>query len=160
MVPFSPHHNRNLQGGLGLALLLLVTLVACQSNGPTMFDQTIPPERQIPLAEGGPHKGQADASSAVVAYAYKQLTSSRPDVNLELKGQIISVDRNIDQVNIYLLALDGQGKSISRTVVFASGYRRSVYFRRSWRFEKFVSLPPETAAMAFHAYTRRSRGRK
>ena len=160
MLPFIPRHGPKGHGCLWLALLMLVALIACQSNGPTMFEQTIPPNRWIPLTDGGPHEGQANASSAVVAYAYTRLPSSKPDVSLEVKGRIVSVESNIDQVNIYLLALDGQGKTISRTVVYASGYRRSVYFRQSWGFEKFVSLPPETATMAFHAYTRRSRGRR
>ena len=160
MLPFRPQHGPKLHACLWLAPLILVVLIACQSNGPTMFEQTIPPKRWIPLADGGPHKGQADASSAVVAYSYTRLPSSKPDVSLEVKGRIVSVESNIDQVNIYLLALDSLGKAISRTVVYASGYRRSVYFRQSWGFEKFVNLPPETATMAFHAYTRRSRGRK
>ena len=143
-----------------LALLLVITLVACRKNGPTMFDQTIPPQRWIPLADDGPHTGEANAGGAVVAYAYEQLFSPKPDVTLALKGRVVSVERNVDQVNIYLLGLDGQGKAISRKVVFASGFKRSVYFRQSWSFDKYVTLPPETANMAFHAYTRRSRGRR
>ena len=150
-------------GQAGCAALLLLAalfLTACQSDGRTMFDQTIPPQRWIPLGDGGPHAGKADAGSAIVAFEYEQLSSSKPDVNLALKGRIISVERNTDQVNIYVLALDGQGKAISRHVVYASGYRRSTYFRQSWSFEKHVTLPPGTANMAFHAYTKTSRGRK
>ncbi|MDJ0811879.1 MAG: hypothetical protein QNJ01_17370 [Desulfobacterales bacterium] len=110
--------------------------------------------------DGGPHTGKANAGSAVLSYTYERLPSSKPDVNLAIEGQILSVRGDVDQVNIYVLGLDGEGKAISRTVVFASGYRRSVYFRQSWGFQKYVTLPPETAAMAFHTYTKRSRGRK
>ena len=143
-----------------LTLLVVVVLAACRRNGPTLFDQTIPPHRWIELMDGGPHTGKANAGSAVLHYTYKRLPSSKPDINLSIEGQILSVQGDVEQVNIYVLGLDGQGKAISRTVIFASGYKRSVYFRQSWGFQKYVTLPPETAAMAFHTYTKRSRGRK
>ncbi len=152
--------SRNLTCCILLTLMVVVALAACRRNGPTLFDQTIPPNRWIQLMDGGPHTGKANAGSAVLAYSYERLPSSKPDVSLSIEGQILSVIGDVEQVNIYVLGLDGQGKAISRTVVFASGYKRSVYFRQSWGFQKYVTLPPETAAMAFHTYTKRSRGRK
>lgn len=145
-----------------IVIITLITafLGACQSSGPTLFDQTIPPDRWIRLADGGPHTGKADARNAVVAYTYTQQPSSKPHLNLAVSGQILSVRRNSIQVNVYLLALDGQGKAISRNIVYASGYGRSTYFRQTWTFDKYVTLPPETATIAFDALTKTSRGRR
>lgn len=143
-----------------LLVWAIVLLAACQSDGRPVFDKTVPPDKRIPLLDGGPHAGTADTGSTVVAYEYERQPSPTKEVVVHFKGRIVDVRFSTTTVNIYLLALDGQGQAIDRHMVYASGYRRSSYFRQSWRFDRHVILPPETAAIAFSDYTRASRGRK
>lgn len=143
-----------------MMLLLTTALWACQSGGPPRYDQIIAPARQIQLQDGGPHSGQADARRATVAYEYTRQPSSSPEVSLTVSGQILAAKSGIVQINIYLLALDPNGKVLFREVLYASGYRRTSNIRRPWAFDKTLTLPPETVALAFDANTRASPGRR
>ena len=144
-----------------LVLLAAVFLWACSSDGRPVFDKTMPPDQRIPLLDGGPHAGRADTGSTVVAYEYTRQPSSTSEVVVHVKGQILDVRISSFSVNIYLLALEGDGNVILRKVLYASGFKsRSVYFRRSSSFDKTITLPPETQALAIDSETRVSRGRK
>ncbi len=146
-----------------LALLLLVTalLWACQSDGRPVFDKVMPPEQRIPLLEGGPHAGTADTGTTVVSYAYTRKPSSTPEVVLHVEGHVRDVRVSSNMVSIYLLALESDGNVLLRRMLFSTGYRsNSVYFRQSWSFDKTVTLPPETMALAIDSETRSSRGRR
>lgn len=145
---------------LALAFMLAAALAACRSDGPLRAERIIVPERRIPLQEGGPHAGQANAGRATVAYQYVRHPSDESAVNLTVAGKILQVQRKSIQVNIYLLALDQGGRVVSRDVLFASGFKRSSNIRISWTFDKTLDLPPETTGIAFDAYTRASRGRR
>ncbi len=144
-----------------LFCLVIVLLAACQSDGRLVFDKTMPPDKRIPLLDGGPHAGRADAGSAIVAYAYTRQPSPTQEVVVNVKGHILDVRFSATMVNIYLLALENDGKVLLRRLLYTSGYRpNTVYFRRTWSFDKTVTLPPETAALAIDSETRRSRGRR
>ena len=146
---------------VAFVLLAAVFLWACSSDGRPVFDKTMPPDQRIPLLDGGPHAGRADTGSTVVAYEYTRQPSSTSEVVVHVKGQILDVRISSFSVNIYLLALEGDGNVILRKVLYASGFKsRSVYFRRSWSFDKTLTLPPETQALAIDSETRASRGRK
>ena len=143
-------------------LLLLVALLgACQSDGRPVFDKTIAPDRRIPLLDGGPHTGKADTGDAVVAYEYTRQPSSAAEVALHVKGEVLSVRRGNLMVNIYMMALEGDGNVLLRRLLYASGFKRgSTYIRPSWSFDKSLTLPPETSALAIDSETRASRGNK
>lgn len=145
---------------IALTLLLTAALVACQSGAPLRYDRTIATDRRIPLQDGGPHTGQANAGRAVVAYSYVRQPASSPEVSLTVSGQILSAKSGIVQINIYLLALDPNGKVLFREVLYASGYRRTSNIPVSRAFDKTLTLPPGTVALAFDAYTRDSPGRR
>ncbi len=147
--------------GVALALLTAVLFWACSSDGRPVFDKTMPPDKRIPLIDGGPHAGKADTGTTVVAYAYTRQPSSSPEVVVHVKGQVIDVRISTNMVNIYLLALESDGNVLLRKVLYASGYRSSsVYFRPTWSFDKTITLPPETQALAIDSDTRASRGRR
>ena len=142
-------------------LLAAVFLWACSSDGRPVFDKTMPPDQRIPLLDGGPHAGRADTGSTVVAYEYTRQPSSTSEVVVHVKGQILDVRISSFSVNIYLLALESDGNVILRKVLYASGFKsRSVYFRPTWSFDKTLTLPPETQALAIDSETRASRGRR
>ncbi len=148
-------------GLIVFALLAANLLWACQSDGRPVFDKVMPPEKRIPLLDGGPHTGTADTGTTVVAYAYTRQSSSTPEVVVHFKGHVTDVRISAMMVNIYLLALESDGNVLLRRLLYTSGYHTSsVYFRRSWSFDKTVTLPPETAALAIDSATRSSRGRR
>ena len=154
--------SRNLPCWILLTLLVVAALLtACQSDGRPVFDKIVPPEKHIPLMDGGPHQGRADTGETLVAYAYTRQPSSDSEVALHVQGQVLDVRISAMMVNIYLLALESDGNVILRRMLYTTGYRsRSTYFRLSWSFDKTVTLPPETAALAIDSQTRVSRGRK
>ena len=80
---------------------------------------------------------------------------------MHVSGHIQDVRISSNSVNIDLLALEGDGNVILRKVLYASGFKSSsVYFRPSWSFDKTLTLPPETQALAIDSETQRSRGRR
>ena len=155
---------KNLSGKTGLiafALLAANLLWACQSDGRPVFDKVMPPEKRIPLLDGGPHTGTADTGTTVVNYAYTRQPSSTQEVVVHVKGNIVDVRISAMMVNIYLLALESDGNVLLRRMLYTSGFKsNTVYFRPTWSFDKTVSLPPETAALAIDSATRSSRGRR
>ena len=160
------HHGRshiNWRSGAKITLLLLLValLVACQSDGRPVFNKTMAPDRRIPLLDGGPHSGKADTGDAVVAYEYTRQPSSAAEVALHVKGEVLSVRRGSLMVNIYMMALEGDGNVLLRRLLYASGFKRgSTYIRPSWSFDKSLTLPPETSALAIDSEARASRGNK
>ena len=154
-------YGSNCRTRIALALLTAVWLWACSSDGRPVFDKTMPPDQRIPLLDGGPHAGRADTGSTVVAYEYTRQPSPTSEVVVHVKGHIVDVRISTLSVNIYLLALEGDGNVILRKVLYASGFKsRSVYFRPTWSFDKTLTLPPETQALAIDSETRVSRGRR
>ena len=148
-------------GRVLLPLLVAAMVWACQSDGRPVFDKTMPPDKRIPLMDGGPHHGTADTGETVVAYAYTRQPSSTSEVAVHVQGQVLDVRISTMMVNIYMLALESDGNVLLRRMLYTTGYRsRSSYFRQSWSFDKTITLPPETAALAIDSETRVSRGRR
>jgi hypothetical protein len=156
-----PRNGSKCRARIALALLTAVWLWACNSDGRPVFDKTMPPNQRIALLDGGPHVGRADTGTTVVAYEYTRQPSPASEVVVHVKGQILDVRISSTSVNIYLLALEGNGNVLLRKLLYASGFKSSsVYFRRSSSFDKTLTLPPETQALAIDSETRASRGRR
>lgn len=157
-------HGSTWRGNARIAITLFLTVIllaACQSDGQPVFDKTMPPDRRIPLLEGGPHAGTADTGELVVDYAYTRQPSSSNEVTLHVQGSIVGMRRGSLIANVYLMALESDGKVILRRALYSSGFKtRSSYFRPTWTFDKTVTLPPETSALAIDSYTRLARGRR
>mgnify|MGYP002065666169 CR=1 FL=1 len=105
-------------------ILVGVVLCACQTGGYTSLGELIPPNERIVLKQGGPHAGKSDIGDVVIAYEYTWQPDQQPQTLLKIKGRILSAPAQSDTVNIYLLALDGQGREFARDVLFASGFNR------------------------------------
>ena len=123
-----------------------------------MATGTIAPERRITLQPGGPHQGEADTGGVLVGYAYQLDPAS--DNTIHVRGGVRKMTFRGDSLNIYLNFLDDTGRVVDKKVLFASGNRRNVYFRRSSTFDTTLPLPPETTAIAFSAYVKPSSGRR
>ncbi len=139
--------------------VIVLGLWACQSSGLSGKEQTVNPERRIPIADGGPHDGRTEAGSTKIVYQYTRLRSSTPEGNLAIKGKVVSAPAETVTLNVYLLALDPNGHVLDKQVMYASGHN-NFYAVGNWVFDASLEIPPGTAAMAFDAYTQQSRGRR
>ncbi|MGD9250792.1 MAG: hypothetical protein PVG19_06190 [Desulfobacterales bacterium] len=140
-----------------LTILTGAALCACQTGGYSSLDELIPPDQRIVLKEGGPHAGKSDIGEVVIAYEYTWQPDQQPQRVLKIKGSLLKVPVNTDTVNIYLLALDGQGREVARDVLFASGFNRG---GGGGGFDDTIKIPPETMSIAFDSYIRQSRGER
>ena len=156
MPPISP--SRRSVVNLATAIVLAVGLGACQTAGTLFSSPPIAPENRITLQPDGPHQGEADTGEIVVAYTFRLGPESSREI--DVKGGVRSVKFRGDAVNVYLNFLDNAGNVLDREILYASGYRRDVYFRRPSTFDTTLSLPPGTAAIAFSSYVKPSAGRR
>jgi hypothetical protein len=140
-----------------LTIGVIATLYACQTSGFSSMEKIIPPDKRIVLEEGGPHTGKMDTGDVVIAYEYTWQTDQQPQRLLKIKGSILSAPAQSSTVNIYLLALDGQGREFARDVLFASGFNRG---GGGGAFDDAINIPPKTIAIAFDSYVRQSRGER
>lgn len=137
------------------SIVMTAGLWGCQTGG--LPDQPVAPDRQITLMDGGPHIGKADAAGAAVEYQYTRQSAPPAEVVLALEGRILSAPAESSMVNIYLLAVDRQGKVLAKDILYTSGYNNR-YASRNPTFEKSVNLPPETMAFAFDSYIQQRNG--
>lgn len=135
------------------SIVIVVGFLGCQTGG------LAAPERQIPLVEGGPHTGNTNVGGAVVEYQYTLNSTTPPGGALAISGKILSAPADSIQVNIYVLAIDGQGKELAKDVMYASGYNNR-YASSNPVFEESYKLPLETVAIAFDSLIQASRGER
>lgn len=138
--------------------MLAAGLIACQHGGSSWAAGPIAPERRIPLHPGGPHQGESDTGDLIVGFVYQ--LGPGPDHTIHVKGGVRKMTFRGDSLNIYLNFLDGSGSVIAKKVLFASGTRRDVFFRRPSAFDTTLPLPPGTTAIAFSSYVKPSSGRR
>jgi hypothetical protein len=143
---------------LATAIVLAAGLGACQTAGTVFSAAPIAPENRIPLQPDGPHQGNADTGELVVAYSYRLGPDSSREI--DVKGGIRTAKYRGDAVSIYLNFLDNAGNVLDKKILYASGYRRDVYFRRPSTFSTTLPLPPGTAAIAFSSFVKPSAGRR
>lgn len=154
----SNHSTQRARLGIAIIAVMMFGLVACQSTGTLAPGPPIAPERHIALQPSGSHQGEADTGELVVAYAYE--LKAEPTREIHIKGSIRNVKFKGDAVNVYLNFLDNAGGVVQKKVLYASGYKRSTYFRRPSTFDTTQPLPPGTAAIAFSSYVKPSAGRR
>jgi hypothetical protein len=139
---------------MAIGAILTAGLAACQSSGGLLSAGPVAPEKRIILQPNGPHQGEANTGELVVGYAYQLGPASENTIHVE--GGVRRMTSRGDSLNIYLNFLDSAGRVIDKKILFASGDRRNVYFRRASTFDTTLPLPPETAAIAFSSYVKPS----
>lgn len=154
----SNHSFHNALFSVAIITVLMAGLGACQSAGTLTPGPSIAPERRIALQPSGPHQGEADTGELVVAYSYQIRPESKKEIHV--KGGVRSTKFRGDAVNVYLNFMDNAGNVLDRKVLYASGNRRNVYFRRPSTFDTTLPLPPGTVSIAFSSYVKASAGRR
>ena len=127
---------------LNFYILALALIVGCSTVG-----QVIPPEKRIPLEEGGPHSDIWSSFDCVMNYQY-QMTRPEPASpgKLTLKGSVQGKNRSLDSLSISVNFLDAGGKVLQRKSVYTSGYRVENPDRS---FQLSLDTPPGAVAISF-----------
>lgn len=121
--------------------LLAILLIACQGV------QTVDPKERISMLEGGPHAGTWESSDVVLEYQY---VNQPGKIKLDIQGK---AKRKYDQLSIWVLFLDAQGKILETRTVFNSGYLAQTPTERPRKgsIEKTFEVPVETNHLAFQS---------
>ena len=134
--------NKVTAGGFKICIWLLVILViACQGI------QTIEPKERISLLDGGPHSGTWESSDVVLAYQYVNQTGK---IKLAIQGK---AKGKYDQLSVWVLFLDSQGKILETRTVFNTGYLAQTPTERPRKgsIEKTFEVSVETNHLAFQS---------
>jgi hypothetical protein len=129
-------------GGSKLCIwFLAILLIACQGV------QTVEPRELISLLEGGPHAGTWESSDVVLTYQY---VNQPGKIKLDIQGK---AKRKYDQLSVWVLFLDAQGKTLETRTVFNTGYLAQTPSERprEGSIEKTFEVPMETNHLAFQS---------
>ena len=138
-----------------LCLLLILTFAAqnsCSTKGRVM----VTPENRIPLNPDRPQQGTWRTQYAVLDYEVVKLGDT---VGLIIDGR---ATRWLDQIVIWVLFLDKDGRLLERETVFNSGFRtlRTKERLMKGRIERAYEVPQGAKYMAFQTIMQPYRGRR
>lgn len=132
--------KKTITGALKSGLIFfLFLLMACQG-----LQETVAPERWIALHQGGPYDGSWESQDVFVQYQYVKKPST---FTLKYGGH---AKRGYDQVSVWVLFLDAQGKILDTKSIFNSGFRQHMG-RDKRSFEKTFEIPAGTTQFAFQS---------
>jgi hypothetical protein len=133
-----------------LIILIFATLNSCSTIG----SRTVAPEDRIPLIADKPQQGTWESQHVVLEYEFVKENGT---VGLIIDGR---TRQRLDQIVVWLLFLDKQGKLIERETVFNSGFRtqRTKARRMQGTIERSFEVPPETKYIAFQSVKQPYRG--
>ena len=96
-------------------MIFAMILAACQG-----LQTTVAPQDRISLLAGGPHAGSWESNDVHLEYRYVD----RPDsFQLNIGG---SAKRGYDQLSVWILFIDAEGKVLVTKSVFNSGFREKL----------------------------------
>jgi hypothetical protein len=120
-------------------MFVLILLIACQG-----MQTTVAPENRIALLQGGPHAGSWESNDVFLEYQYAKQPGT---IKLNLGGH---AKRGYDQLSVWVLFLDEQGKILDTKSVFNSGFRQKLT-RGKGSIEKTFEIPMGTVQFAFRS---------
>ncbi|MEE9495634.1 MAG: hypothetical protein V3V39_03845 [Desulfobacterales bacterium] len=120
-------------------VFVLFLLMACQG-----MQTTVAPERRIALHQGGPHDGSWESQDVFIQYQYVKQPGT---FTLKYGGH---AKHAYDQVSVWVLFLDSQGKTLDTKSIFNSGFRQNLG-RDKRSFEKTFEIPAGTTQFAFQS---------
>lgn len=138
-----------------LLLFLIILVFASQNSCSTSRSMTIAPENRIPVIPDKPQQGKWESIHVVLEY---QLVEKAGTIGLIIDGR---TRRRLDQVVLWVLFLDKEGRLLERETVFNSGFRteRVRARRMEGTIERAFEVPPETNYLAFQSMEKPYRGR-
>jgi hypothetical protein len=133
-----------------LIILIFVALNSCSTTG----SRTIAPENRIPVVADKPQLGTWESQHVVLEYEF---VKEGGYIGLIIDGR---ARRWLEQLVVWVLFLDDQGKVLERETVFNSGFRskRTKARRMQGTIERAFEVPKGTKYMAFQSLKQPYRG--
>ena len=128
-------------------VLLAILWAAFQSGCVGPGQMTVAPERRIPLFKDTLQQGSWESSDVALNYQYVE----QPGViQLSVTGK---AKRGYDQLSVWVLFVDAQGKVLETKSIYNSGYRtrESGTGRHKGTIEKTFEMPLATTHIAFQS---------
>jgi len=146
--------NRLTQDALKTLLLFLVILAFAGLNSCATGPMTVAPEDRIPIIADKPQQGTWESQFVVLDYEFVKEGGT---IGLIIDGR---TKRTLDQIVVWLLFLDEQGKLLERETVFNSGFRtkRTKARRMQGTIERAFEVPAGAKYMAFQSIKAPYRG--
>jgi hypothetical protein len=139
-----------------ICVILSILWVAFQFScvGPGQI--TVAPERRIPLVKDTPQQGTWESNDVALQYQYVEQNGA---IQLSVSG---NAKRGYDQLNVWVLFVDAEGKILETKSIYSSGYRseRSYGKPQKGTIEKTLEIPPGTTAIAFESMLKNRRSRR
>ncbi len=138
------------------SVLLLIFWVVFQSGCVSTGQMTVAPEKRIPLFKDTPEEGSWESSDVALEYQYVKQTGV---IQLSVTGK---AKRGYDQLTVWVLFLDAEGKTLKTESIYNSGFRTAdkATKREKGTIEKTFEMPLETTHIAFQSSLQPSKGRR
>lgn len=126
-----------------LLILLCFVFLGCAAS-----IRFVSEDKRIQLVASGLDSGSFKNGPLSIKYSY-----SRTGDIISLSGNAEFVGR-LDYLDIYLLFLDGGGKSVSTKYVYSSGFRSQDTVDKSYQFSKSsLEVPPGAVSISFDYFS-------
>ena len=134
----------------------LILLFALHYSCATTGSMTVAPENRIPVVPDQPKQGNWESKNVVLEYEF---VKKEGVIGLIIDGR---TKRRLDQVALWVLFLDEEGRLLERETVYNSGFRteRTRARRIEGTIERAFEVPPGTKYLAFQSKDQPYRGRK
>ncbi|WP_373501703.1 hypothetical protein [Desulfococcus sp.] len=147
---FTGNNARRPKGWIATAVRIIgsiLVLGACSA-----IDPIVPPERRIPLRDGGAHSGQWKDMDASVWYRYT--TGGQPAGKMRISGSV-SARMRLDQLSVSVRFLDGGGEVLGSGQIYSSGYRNGAV---GGEYDRTFDIPAGTEALTFASFSKHRLG--
>ena len=143
------------QNAFKVLLFFVIILVFAALNSCATTGMTVAPENRIAVVPDQPQKGTWESSNVVLEYEFVKENGT---LGVFIDGK---TRRRLDQVVVWLLFLDSEGRLIEMESVFNSGFRskRTRARRMEGTIERAFEVPAGTKYLAFQSQETPYRGR-
>ena len=140
---------------LKIFLFIVIVLVFAGLNGCATGSHTVAPENRIAVVPDQPQEGTWESKNVALRYEF---VKEGGVLGLFIDGR---TKRRLDQVALWVLFLDSEGRLIERESVFNSGFRskRTRARRMEGTIERAFEVPAGTKYLAFQTQENPYRGR-
>ena len=138
-----------------LLFFVIILVFAAQNSCSTTGSMTVAPENRIAVVPHQPQKGTWESKNVALEY---QFVKEGGTIGIFIDGR---TKRRLDQVALWVLFLDSEGRLIERESVFNSGFRskRTRARRMEGTIERAFEVPKGTKYLAFQSQEKPYRGR-
>ena len=139
-----------------LFFFLIILIFAALNSCSSMDRMTVAPENRIPITPDNPQTGTWQSMHVVFEYEFVKENGA---IGLIIDGR---TTRRLDQIVIWALFLDEQGRLLERETVFNSGFRtkRTKARRIEGSVQRTFEVPPDAKYLAFQSMKQPYKGHR